>query len=323
MKGRSNYCASTGCKRRGHAGRAGPLRPRRPRRGGARGVPAVISEWAATTTTGDRAELRDLPEDLPLWGRFPRTPRLAWALSARATTSFRDADAAARGGVRRGDREPPPPVRRRRGAARLLREVIPRCPTLVVDERTSSRRGDEYFGVTFSNYRVDDRCATGPGAGRPHAGHRRNDDGRGRAGRSGDCPGSGLAWPSIPGAFSTSRRARALNTAPRSTRRYTAHRCRSRSNRARAGRRAGRPGGHVGAGAAGHVDSRPGSLGAGGNAGRRAGSCTRTSASCCGETIRIWSTRSRFVGAGVPAGIAGGRIRLCAKPCSIGSARWY
>ncbi len=27
----------------------------------------IIKEWAATTTTGDRAELRDLPEDLPLW----------------------------------------------------------------------------------------------------------------------------------------------------------------------------------------------------------------------------------------------------------------
>jgi len=27
----------------------------------------VIQEWVKTTTTGDRAELRDLPEDLPLW----------------------------------------------------------------------------------------------------------------------------------------------------------------------------------------------------------------------------------------------------------------
>src|SRR4051812_3061663 len=27
----------------------------------------VISDWVAETTTGDRAELRDLPEDLPLW----------------------------------------------------------------------------------------------------------------------------------------------------------------------------------------------------------------------------------------------------------------
>ena len=27
----------------------------------------VIQDWARTTTTGDRAELRDLPEDLPLW----------------------------------------------------------------------------------------------------------------------------------------------------------------------------------------------------------------------------------------------------------------
>ena len=27
----------------------------------------IIREWAKTTVTGDRAELRDLPEDLPLW----------------------------------------------------------------------------------------------------------------------------------------------------------------------------------------------------------------------------------------------------------------
>src|SRR5688572_9822925 len=27
----------------------------------------VIQEWARSTSTGDRAELRDLPEDLPLW----------------------------------------------------------------------------------------------------------------------------------------------------------------------------------------------------------------------------------------------------------------
>ena len=27
----------------------------------------VINAWAKETTTGDRAELRDLPEDLPLW----------------------------------------------------------------------------------------------------------------------------------------------------------------------------------------------------------------------------------------------------------------
>src|SRR5262245_4895749 len=27
----------------------------------------IIREWSAVTTTGDRAELHDLPEDLPLW----------------------------------------------------------------------------------------------------------------------------------------------------------------------------------------------------------------------------------------------------------------
>ena len=30
----------------------------------------VIQEWAARTKTGDRAELRDLPEDLPLWNEI-------------------------------------------------------------------------------------------------------------------------------------------------------------------------------------------------------------------------------------------------------------
>ena len=33
----------------------------------------IIEEWAADTETGDRAEIEDLPEDLPFWGEIAAT----------------------------------------------------------------------------------------------------------------------------------------------------------------------------------------------------------------------------------------------------------
>ena len=71
MKGRSNYL----CLHRYQAMKSGSL-PRQPRLGGfghagtevdERFLLPILERWVATTTTGDRAELRDLPEDLPLW----------------------------------------------------------------------------------------------------------------------------------------------------------------------------------------------------------------------------------------------------------------
>jgi ATP-dependent DNA helicase DinG len=118
----------------------------------------IIKEWAAKTTTGDRAELRDLPEDLPLWKEINaeaetclgnQCPRWGdcWVTEMRQRAAESDvvivnhhllcADAS----VRRGE----------------YGEVIPSCPTLVVDEAHQLEDvATNYFGVAFSNYRVDD-----------------------------------------------------------------------------------------------------------------------------------------------------------------------
>jgi ATP-dependent DNA helicase DinG len=118
----------------------------------------IIKEWAAQTTTGDRAELRDLPEDLPLWKEInaeaesclgSQCPRWddCWVTRMRQRAAESDivivnhhllcADAS----VRRGE----------------YGEVIPSCPTLVVDEAHQLEDiATQYFGLVFSNYRVDD-----------------------------------------------------------------------------------------------------------------------------------------------------------------------
>jgi ATP-dependent DNA helicase DinG len=123
----------------------------------------VIREWAQTTVTGDRAELRDLPEDLPLWKE----------ISAEADTCL-GAEC-----PRHGDCYVT--LMRQRAAEsdvvivnhHLLcadasvrqskfGEVIPSCSTLVVDEAHQLEDvATQYFGVALSNYRVDDLVRDG------------------------------------------------------------------------------------------------------------------------------------------------------------------
>src|SRR5262245_19418139 len=118
----------------------------------------VIQEWARTTTTGDRAELRDLPEDLPLWKEISadadtclgtECPRYGdchiTVMRQKAAESdvvivnhhLLCADASVR--------------------TSAYGEVIPACATLVVDEAHQIEDvATQYFGVSFSSYRVDD-----------------------------------------------------------------------------------------------------------------------------------------------------------------------
>jgi ATP-dependent DNA helicase DinG len=118
----------------------------------------VIQEWAAQTKTGDRAELRDLPEDLALWKEISADadtclgtdcPRYGdcylTLMRQRAAESdvvivnhhLLCADASVRQSA--------------------YGEVIPSCPTLVVDEAHQLEDvATQYFGVAFSNFRVDD-----------------------------------------------------------------------------------------------------------------------------------------------------------------------
>ena len=118
----------------------------------------VIQEWAARTKTGDRAELRDLPEDLPLWKEISadadtclgtECPRYGDCYLTLMRQRAAESDVVivnhhllcADASVRKS----------------AYGEVIPSCPTLVVDEAHQLEDvATQYFGVAFSNFRVDD-----------------------------------------------------------------------------------------------------------------------------------------------------------------------
>ena len=158
MKGRSNYL----CLHRfevyrdgveGHTSAGGRLIE-----SGDRVMLPVVDQWAKRTATGDRAELRDLPEDLPLWKDIAadaetclgsECPRygdcFVTLMRQRAAESdvvivnhhLLCADAA----VRKSD----------------YGEVIPSCATLVVDEAHQLEDvATQYFGIAVGNYRIDD-----------------------------------------------------------------------------------------------------------------------------------------------------------------------
>jgi ATP-dependent DNA helicase DinG len=170
MKGRSNYLClhrfalyrdgidgNTSVPRHGHASMPRLIES------GDRVLLPVIDQWSKTTTTGDRAELRDVPEDLPFWKDIAADaetclgsdcPRygdcFVTLMRQRAAESdvvivnhhLLCADAA----VRHGN----------------YGEVIPSSPTLVVDEAHQLEDvATQYFGLSFSNFRIDDLLRDG------------------------------------------------------------------------------------------------------------------------------------------------------------------
>ena len=131
----------------------------------------IIDAWAKTTGTGDRAELRELPEDLPLWGEIAATADTCLGADCPSyndcfVTRMRQraaesdvvivnhhllcADAAVRQSA--------------------YGEVIPFCPTLVIDEAQQLEDvATQYFGSALSAYRIEDLVRDGErllGAGR-------------------------------------------------------------------------------------------------------------------------------------------------------------
>jgi len=118
----------------------------------------IIEEWSKQTETGDRAEIADLPEDLPFWGEIAATsencigsecPRyndcFVTRMRSRAAESnlvivnhhLLCADAAVRQSA--------------------YGEVIPECHYAIVDEAHQLEDvATQYFGVSVSNYRFDE-----------------------------------------------------------------------------------------------------------------------------------------------------------------------
>jgi ATP-dependent DNA helicase DinG len=118
----------------------------------------IVREWAGRTETGDRAELEDLPEDLPFWNEVAATaeacigtecPRyddcFVTRMRQRAASSdvvivnhhLLCADAAVR--------------------QNAYGEVIPACSYAIVDEAHQLEDvATQYFGFSISTYRLED-----------------------------------------------------------------------------------------------------------------------------------------------------------------------
>ncbi|MBI4887372.1 MAG: ATP-dependent DNA helicase [Acidobacteria bacterium] len=118
----------------------------------------IIDAWIGTTDTGDRAELRDLPEDVPIWKSIAAEAETCLGsecphydncfvtrMRRRAAESdvvivnhhLLCADAAVRQSA--------------------YGEVIPACSTLVVDEAHQLEDvATQYFGCSASAYRIED-----------------------------------------------------------------------------------------------------------------------------------------------------------------------
>jgi ATP-dependent DNA helicase DinG len=152
MKGRGNYL----CLHRFDTFReSGALRSREEA-----SYVRVLDEWSRETTTGDRSEIEDLPEDLPFWSEIAATtdncvgtecPRYddCFVVRMRQQAAASDvvivnhhllcADAAVR--------------------QHAFGEVIPRCSYAIVDEAHQLEDvATQYFGISISNYRLDDFC---------------------------------------------------------------------------------------------------------------------------------------------------------------------
>jgi ATP-dependent DNA helicase DinG len=123
----------------------------------------MIEAWAKQTETGDRAEVHDLPEDLPLWKELTASaetclgaecPQFDACFITRMRQRAAESDVVivnhhllcADASVRQS----------------AYGEVIPSCPTLVVDEAHQLEDvATQYFGVAVSSYRIDDLVRDG------------------------------------------------------------------------------------------------------------------------------------------------------------------
>ncbi len=150
MKGRTNYLCRHRFDRLREA--AAGLPPAE------RGWLEHVAEWAEATETGDRAEIEDLPDDLPLWSELTATSEQCLGRDCHAfldcfVTRMRERAAeadlvivnhhllAADAAVRQG----------------AFGEVIPDCDCAVIDEAHQLEDVvTQYFGVALSTFRADE-----------------------------------------------------------------------------------------------------------------------------------------------------------------------
>lgn len=124
---------------------------------------SMVDEWRSVTDTGDRAELRDLPEDSSLWHDVSATadtclgndcPQYQECYVTRMRQKAAESDLVivnhhllcADASVRQSS----------------YGEVIPECRYAVLDEAHQLEDvATQYFGIAISNYRVDDLVRDG------------------------------------------------------------------------------------------------------------------------------------------------------------------
>jgi ATP-dependent DNA helicase DinG len=118
----------------------------------------IIREWSGRTETGDRAELEDLPEDVPLWNEVAATaetclgtecPRYEECFVTKMRQRAAESDVVivnhhllcADAAVRKN----------------AFGEVIPACTHAILDEAHQLEDiATQYFGVSVSTYRIED-----------------------------------------------------------------------------------------------------------------------------------------------------------------------
>jgi ATP-dependent DNA helicase DinG len=149
MKGRGNYL----CLHRFDAFRESPAIRSRDEAAQLR----ILEEWSQHTESGDRAEIENLPEDLPFWPDIAATtencigaecPRFGDCFVVRMRQRAAESDVVivnhhllcADAAVRQS----------------TFGEVIPRCSHAIVDEAHQLEDvATQYFGLSLSSYRVD------------------------------------------------------------------------------------------------------------------------------------------------------------------------
>ena len=176
MKGRSNYLCLHRWELYRDAVEADATAGGRLIDAGDRVLLPIVDAWLARTETGDRAELRELPEDVGLWKAIAADAETCLG----STCTFYDDCFVTRMRRRAVDSDVVIVNHHLLCADASVRqsaygEVIPTCATLVVDEAHQLEDvATQYFGCSCSAYRVDDlvrdaeRVVSAPREGTPY-----------------------------------------------------------------------------------------------------------------------------------------------------------